>query len=81
MASKKVLYPNLMAEMARLGLTITSLADKLGMSRTNLYNKLYGVTNFTLKDITAIQEVLKAADSNGDYTLDYLFSKANQTAY
>ncbi len=81
MGSKKVLYPNLMAEIARLGLTISSLADKLGMSRTNLYNKLYGVTNFTLKDIIAIQEVLKAADSNGDYTLDYLFGKANQTAY
>ncbi len=80
MASKKVLYPNLVAEMARQGLTVTKLAKMLGMSRTNLYNKLYGIINFTLKDITAIQEILKVADSNGDYTLDYLFSKAQQTA-
>lgn len=80
MASKKVLYPNLVAEMARRGLTITKLAKLLNMSRVNLYNKLYGITNFTLKDITAIQEILKAADSNGDYTLDYLFSKAEITA-
>lgn len=80
MASKKVLYPNLVAELARLGLTMTKLAELLGMSRTNLYNKVCGITNFTLKDITAIQEILKAADSNGDYTLDYLFSKAEITA-
>lgn len=80
MGSKKALYPNLVAELARQGLTITKLADKLGMSRNNLYNKLWGVTNFTLKDITAIQEILKAADSNGDYTLEYLFYRADITA-
>ena len=72
--SKLVLYPNLVAELARHGITITNLAERLGMSRNNLYNKLYGVTNFTLKDLIAIQEVLKSVDSSGDYSLDYLFS-------
>lgn len=80
MGSKKVIYPNLVAELARQGLTITKLAELLEMSRANLYNKLWGVTNFTLKDITAIQEILVAADSSGDYSLDYLFYKADKTA-
>lgn len=77
MGTKKLLYPNLAAELARLGITYVSLAKMLGISRPALYKKLDGSTNFTLKDITAIQEILKAADSNGDYTLDYLFYRAD----
>lgn len=80
MGNKKVLYPNLLAELARQSISVAKLAELLGMSRTNLYNKLYGITNFTLKDITAIQDILKAADSNGDYTLDYLFCITDKTA-
>lgn len=77
MASKKVIYPNLVAELARNGLTIPKLADRLGMSRTNLYNKLWGNTNLTLTDITTIKELLNELNSNGGYTLEYLFEQEN----
>lgn len=80
MDAKKVIYPNLVAELSRNGITYTSVAKSLGISRTAMYKKLDGTTNFTLKDITTIKEILKVADSNGDYTLDYLFSRADQTA-
>lgn len=70
---KTVLYPNLVAELARNGITVTALAEELGMTRANLYKKLDGSTNFMLKDLTAIQKILYEADSNGDYSLDYLF--------
>lgn len=75
MGNKKTIYPNLMAELARQGMTITTLADKMGMTRSNLAYKLNGKYNFTLKDITTIQEILRANDTNGDYSLDYLFNK------
>ena len=73
---KTVLYPNLVAELARNGITITALAEKLGMTRTNLYKKLDGTTNFLLRDLIAIQKILYEADSSGDYSLDYLFGGA-----
>lgn len=80
MGNKRVIYPNLVAELARNGITITYLAKELNISRAALYKKLYGYTAFTLKDITTIQEIIKASDSSGDYTLDYLFYRAEQTA-
>ena len=73
----KIIYPNLAAELARLGITYISLAKSLGISRAALYKKMSGAINFTLKDITAIQEILKTANSDGDYTLDYLFYRAD----
>lgn len=80
MKTKKILYPNLVAELSRNGITFTSVAKELGVSRAAIYKKLDGTTNFTLKDITTIQELIKLADSNGDYTLDYLFYRADVTA-
>ncbi len=79
MGVKKVIYPNLIAELSRNGITYTSLAKALGISRAAMYKKLDGVTNFTLKDITTIQEVINA-NSNGGYTLDYLFYRSEKTA-
>lgn len=80
MGNKRVLYPNLVAELSRNGITVTRLADNLSISRAALYKKLSGNTDFTLKDITTIQEVIKASNSSGDYTLEYLFYRADKTA-
>ena len=78
MGVKKVtLYPNLMAELARAGISLTKLAALMGMTRNNLYNKVNGLTNFTLKDITLIQEILRANENGGDFSLDYLFAKSD----
>ena len=78
MGNKKNLYPNLMAELARQGMTIATLAQKMGMTRSNLAYKVRGKYNFTLKDITTIQEILRANDTDGDYSLDYLFTKGGE---
>lgn len=72
MGKRTALYPNLIAELARRSMTLTELAERLGISRATLYNKLYGISNLTLKDITTIQEILKS-DNDGDLSLDYLF--------
>ena len=76
MRTRKTIYPNLLAEIARQGLTIASLAESIGTTRANLANKINGKCNFTLKDLTAIQDALQSNDKNGDYSLDYLFYKS-----
>lgn len=78
MAQRKVIYPNLNAEIARSGLTIQMIADNLNISRNALYNKMRGINDFTLKDVTALQKILKCCGSGGDYTLDYLFFRDEQ---
>lgn len=78
MGVKKItLYPNLMAELARADISLTKLAALMGMTRANLYNKVKGKTTFTLRDITLIQEILRANDKDGDLSLDYLFAKGD----
>lgn len=72
MEEKKRLYPNLRAELARNGLNIKDLAEKLGMTHQNAYNKINGKIVFNEKDMRTIQEYLKAVSGN-TYTLDYLF--------
>jgi hypothetical protein len=70
---KKVLYPNISAELARIGCSIPILADYMGMTTTNLYNKLKGKTTINEKDMKKIQEFF-IAKGGGAFTLDYLFS-------
>lgn len=65
-------YPNLQAEIARLGITVVSLADALGISRQALYNKLRGTTDFTLTELRLIQDYL-SKEAGGGFALDYLF--------
>lgn len=75
MKRKALLYPNIYAELARLGLTVASLADFMGMTAQNLYGKLKGNTVITEKDMKAIQEFFKAK-GGGAFTLDYLFKNS-----
>jgi predicted transcriptional regulator len=69
---QKKLYPNIHAELARHGLTVTMLATYMGMTRQNVYYKLAGEINFSIKDMEAVQNFfkLKTGDS---FSLDYLF--------
>lgn len=73
MQQKILVFPNLNAELARNGLNVEMLADYMGMSKTNVYNKINGRTVFNIKDMQAIQEFFKAK-GGGAFTLDYLFS-------
>lgn len=73
MERKKNLFPNLIAELARQGISVAALADRMGISRTALYAKLNGATKFTLEDIDDIKSVL--SESNTGVTVEYLFQK------
>lgn len=48
----------LKAEMARSGLTIKKLAEKLGIHPATLSNKINGKTEFTCDEIMKIGEIL-----------------------
>ncbi len=73
---KKLLYPNINAELARGGLTVVMLAEFMGMSAQNLYKKLNGAINITEKDMKAIQNFFEVKEC-GTFTLDYLFTTNN----
>lgn len=69
---QKKLYPNIRAELARHGLSVTMLADYMGMTRQNMYYKLAGKIDFSFTDMKTVQDFfkLKTGDS---FSLDYLF--------
>ena len=71
---RKILFPNLTAELAKQGISVAALAEKMGISSTALYAKFKGATQFTLKDIDAITTIL--SESNEGVTMGYLFKKA-----
>lgn len=64
------MFPNLRAEIARKGLTISELGQQIGMARTTIYDKYKGRTAFTLDEAIAIQTALGV-----DMSLDELFEK------
>lgn len=70
-------FPNVNAELARNGLNMATLADFMGMTRQNVYNKLNGKTVITLKDMELIQEFFKVKAA-ATFTLDYLFQNGSQ---
>ena len=59
--------PNLMAEMARLGVTRKALAELLGISERTAGEKLRGEADFKISEMFKIKMRLGK-------TLDYLFS-------
>lgn len=72
MKKKTLLYPNINAELARNGLTVAMLADYMGMTTQNVYNKLNGKTAVNQKDMKTIQDFFRVKGC-GTFTLDYLF--------
>ena len=72
MQKKTLLYPNIHAELARSGLTVAMLADFMGMTTQNIYNKLNGKIAINQRDMKTIQEFFRVK-GGGTFTLDYLF--------
>ena len=52
------MYPNLRAEMARRGVTISQLAAVIGVQLQTLSRKLNGGSEFTLTEAYAIKDYL-----------------------
>lgn len=65
---------NLLAEMARAGFTTKGLAEKVGIGEVACGYKIKGKTDWILKEMIAIQNVLNETLGTS-YTLDYLFQR------
>ena len=65
---------NLLAELARAGFTNKAMAEKIDIGERPFGYKIKGITDWTLKEMVAIQKILN--DELGtSYTLDYLFKR------
>lgn len=69
-----VLFPNLLAELARLNISKTGLARMSKISVTSMYSKFNGMTDWTLEDMDAIKNVLES-EGGQELSLDYLFRR------
>ena len=67
-------FKNISIEMVRANISISELAEKMGITKQSLYQKLNGSANILYKDIRAIQQILQELN-NDKYTLDYLFTE------
>ena len=67
-------FKNISIEMVRANISISELAEKMGITKQSLYQKLNGSANILYKDIRAIQQILQELNNN-KYTLDYLFEE------
>jgi len=65
-----MLYPNLVAEMARCGIAVKDVADKIGRSPDTVNNWLKGKGDFPIGKAFEIQKVFFPT-----YTIAYLFCK------
>ena len=54
----KIVYPELMAEMARKGITQSRLAKATGMGKSSLHHKIYGLRQFKAEEMIKISEYL-----------------------
>lgn len=52
--------------IADSGITITALADKCELSRTALYSKISGETEFKLSEASRVREVLRLTPEEMD---------------
>ena len=50
----KPVYPNLVGEIAKRGIKKSVIAERIGISERTLYNKLYGIAEFTWPEIRTI---------------------------
>lgn len=66
-------YPNIKAELARAGLSVKNLAEFMGTSSQNMYNKINGKVSLSEKDMRAVQSFFKN-ETGGVLSLEYLFS-------
>lgn len=71
---EKKLFPNLLAELARVNMSKTGLARMTSISITSIYSKFNGQTDWTLEDMDAIKAVLEKEEGQ-ELSLDYLFRR------
>lgn len=64
------MYPNLRAEMARKGVSVSQMAAAMGVGLQTLSRKLNGGSEFTLKECMTIKHYLGL-----DMSIDTLFYK------
>ncbi len=70
-----MLFTTLKAEMARKGLKGTDIANTLHISPKSAYNKINGITEFTLKETIQIRD-----KHFPGMTLDFLFGNEKQVS-
>ena len=63
------MFPNLNAELARIGLKRKDYAARLGISERTAANKLCGKSEFTLSEIRGIASIFPGMSM--DYLLEY----------
>ena len=75
---KKVssLFPNLLAELARLNISKIELGKRSHICTSAIYAKFKGEHDWTLREMQAVKDVLSEG-SGEELTLDYLFKKSN----
>ena len=68
----RFLFDNLRAELTRLHITTTDIANKLDVSVVTVNRKLRRANEFNLEEMSAIKEFL-SEKAGKNFTLDYLF--------
>lgn len=69
----KIVYPNLVGEIAKRGIDKREIAKYIGISSRSFYDRMVGAVSFTWDEVVAIN-----AGFFPDMQKDYLFAKANQ---
>ena len=65
-------YPNIKAEMARYGLSGTSIADSLGISMSSFSLKVNGKRDWTVSEAVKLVSLFSEL-SGSEVSMDYLF--------
>lgn len=65
------MFPNLRAELARKGMTLTELAERTGMSLQKLSGRMNGKQEFTYAETILIKEAIGV-----EIPLEVLFERA-----
>lgn len=65
------MYPNLRAEIARQGFSLSDVAEKMGMTLSNLSKKLKGEITLSFYEAKRLKEIVKT-----DLPLEVLFEEA-----
>lgn len=68
-----VFYPVLAGEIAKRGIKKAAIAKQLGISSRTLYNKMYGLADFTWTEVLAIRSCFFP-----DIDPQLLFSRSDQ---
>lgn len=63
-------YPNLEKELGRKNISNRAVAAAIGCTEKTLYNKMMGKTDFTLTEVTVIENELLP-----EFKLSYLFEE------